>query len=83
MRVTFVTLVDTDFISLPDIIPNPSANFSSLQPLFSTPSERGTVRQPLELLDNDIVKNQGKSALTHRALRDLKPYLDPSAVTEL
>ncbi len=83
MRVTTVTFVNTDIVSLPDIIPNPSANFSSPQPLFPTPFERRTVRQPLELLDNDVVKNQGKSALAHRALKDLKPYLDLSAVTEL
>lgn len=66
-----------------DVIPTPTANFSAPHPLFPTLPEQQNARQPLELLDKDIIRNQGQSASAHRAFKNLKPCLDQGAITEL
>lgn len=67
----------------PDIVPMPHAEVSSSGPILPSPTDRKTSRQPLELLDSDITKNQGNSSLAQNALGVVKGYLDSSQITDL
>ena len=73
-------LVSTDFL---DIIPIPDADLSGSQPIFPTVPELSMARQPLEFLNEELRKTNGKSGVVHRVRHDLKPYLDPETITDL
>ncbi|KAL8657951.1 MAG: hypothetical protein Q9226_001417 [Calogaya cf. arnoldii] len=52
-------------------------------PLFLTTVDQRAAREPLELLDADIARTQGNSAMTQHALGTIKGYLEGSDLTEL
>ncbi|KAL8689732.1 MAG: hypothetical protein Q9218_004663 [Villophora microphyllina] len=66
----------------PNIVPMPHAEVSNSGPILSSPSDRETARQPLNLLDSDVTKTQGSSSLVQNTLGVVKGYLDSSQVTE-
>ncbi|KAI4274086.1 MAG: hypothetical protein LQ337_004194 [Flavoplaca oasis] len=55
--------------------------FSSIVP-FNTVDQRAA-REPLELLDADIARTQGRSAMAQHALGAIKGYLEGSDLTDL
>ncbi|KAL8927338.1 MAG: hypothetical protein Q9172_001417 [Xanthocarpia lactea] len=65
-----------------DMIPPPHTGFSASGPLFPSGVDPGAARQPLELLDADIAKTQGKSAMALHALSAIQGYLDESDLTQ-
>ncbi len=66
-----------------DIIPSLNANLHTSQPIFSTPTEQHAARQPVQLLDRELIQGRGQSGLAQHALKNLKPYLDADTITEL
>ncbi|MCJ1231905.1 Sister chromatid cohesion protein 2, partial [Toensbergia leucococca] len=65
----------------PDVIPLPNVSLPSSQAIFSTASEQQVVRQSIQVLDEDIGRTKGQSALTQHALQNLLPYLDRGSIT--
>ena len=45
--------------------------------------EENRARQPMELLNQDLLRHNGQSSLAQTALTDLKPYLNSASSTEL
>lgn len=69
-----------------DIVPLPNARLPGSQPIFPTQSEKAVARQPLNVLDKDIAHSRdsrGQSKLAQATLKDLRPYLDKNAITNL
>ena len=52
-------------------------------PLFPATIDHRAAREPLELLDAEIARTQGNSAMTQHALGTIKGYLEGSDLTEL
>ncbi|KAL8997189.1 MAG: hypothetical protein Q9169_003455 [Polycauliona sp. 2 TL-2023] len=65
-----------------DIIPTPHNDISGSGPLFSTMADRRAAREPIELLDADIARTHGKSAMSQHALDTIKGYLEGSDLTD-
>lgn len=66
-----------------DIVPLPNARLLGSQPIFSTQSEKSGAKQSLNVLDRDIAHSRGQSKLAQATLKDLRPYLDKNAITNL
>lgn len=66
-----------------DIIPLPNARPHASLPIFPIPSERSAARLPLEILDRGLAQTQGSSERAHATLKDLRPFLDQSVITNL
>ncbi len=65
-----------------DIIPFPNSHLSNTQPIFTAASEQRVANQQLEILDKDIINNQGQH-IAEKTLKDLLPYFDPRTITNL
>lgn len=66
-----------------DVIPAPNSNLPGPTSVFSSPTERQTARQPLEDLNQELSRNQGRSSAATRAEHDLKALLDSDTITGL
>ncbi|KAL2039924.1 hypothetical protein N7G274_007327 [Stereocaulon virgatum] len=65
-----------------DIIPIPNVNLPNSQPLFPTPQEQQTARQPLDYLNDELSRTQGQSNVAQRARDDLMSYLSQDNITD-
>ena len=70
-------------IVLLGIIPLPNTEIPTSQPLFSSPAERQTARQSLDLIDRSLANGYGQSDLANHTISMLQPLLNPNNISEL